>query len=143
MVGGSGIFRGARDACRPLDRPVFLTFAIPARTSLCKLFFRTYGARSIFPTRPTACAVGCILSPLRGSADLSPRPLRFTAAMFSPTSRRTRRPGLHSLGGLLNENPLLGICNFRPGVPTVEGEPCRSDHDEAEDAALGADGASG
>jgi len=29
-------------------------------------FFRPYGASVVFANLPTACAVGCILAPLRG-----------------------------------------------------------------------------
>ena len=41
-------------------------FSDAANSFVCELFFRPFGACSFPAVSPTACAVGCILSPLRG-----------------------------------------------------------------------------
>jgi hypothetical protein len=65
---GLAATRLARDffTGRDADFNFVLSFALTMSIACWDFFFRPYGALSVIHRRPTACAVGCILSPLCG-----------------------------------------------------------------------------
>jgi hypothetical protein len=74
--------------------------------SLCR-FFRPFGASLFLRWRPTACAVGCILSPLRGCIRASHYWLRFKLTAALRTASETATPTRWSDGAPTSQGVYL------------------------------------